>query len=334
MTAAAAELGRAAEAIEAPDAVFAFSDHGHRTLVTAGTAPRQERAAKYYEIGSVSKTFTGLLLADLVHTGHLRYDTPARTCLPTPARCTASDAITLGHLIAHTSGLPSIPGYGPLVRHALSGLRTNYFAAYSRHRLLDAFHRHRPRTAPGARWRYSNFGVALLGHALAHVATTSYADLLEERILRPLGLDHVRLTPGPPGTNAIGHRGDTPTPPIDLHGFAPAGALRATPADLLTYLEAHIEPNNTRLTPALHAVRIAHTAPEPRRAPARSLTWFHQDTDHGPLYFHGGATFGQHAYLGYRPATGTALVALATRRHTRRRNLIATAHTLLTALGT
>jgi CubicO group peptidase (beta-lactamase class C family) len=328
-------LRHAAETVKAPDVVFGFTHRGDRSLVTSGTAaePATGRENLHYELGSVSKTFIGLVLADLAHRGDLRYDTPAVACLPTPPGAAALDTITLVRLCTHTSGLPAMPDARELLRYHLSGRSRNVFAGHSRQRLLDAFHRHGSRGAPEPRWRYSNFGAAVLGHALAHAAGTSYDTLLSERVLRPLGLRHVRSTPGPPGTDAVGHStGGTPVPPLDAAGFAPAGALRATPHDLLTYLEAHLTPDTTPLASALHAVRATHTAPRPRRAPARTLTWFRHETTHGPVYFHSGATFGHHVYLGHRPTTRTALIGLATRGHTRRHNLVDTAHDLLATL--
>ncbi|WP_433260084.1 serine hydrolase domain-containing protein [Actinosynnema sp. CS-041913] len=326
----ALRLHRAAYRVRAPNVVFAFSCRGDRMLSTAGTDPAGEHLR--YEIGSVSKTFAALLLAELVATGRLDYDTPAGACLPSPTS-RGPRGITLLHLATHTSGLPGLPRDPFFYRQALPRWTTNVYAGYPRWRLLRAFHHHRGHTPPGSRWGYSNFGVAVLGHALAHHAATPYPELLARHVLRPLGLDDTCLRPGPPGTDALGHRaGGAPVPPLDLGGFTAAGAVRATPHDLLTYLEAHLDPDGSPLATALHAVHEVHTAPSPRTAPARSLTWFRTDTEHGPIYFHGGATFGHHAYLGYRPATRTALAAVASRRYTRRHNLLATAHDLLTTL--
>lgn len=216
-------------------------------------------------------------------------------------------------------------------RQALPRWRTNLYAGYPPNGCCGrssatASARHRARVV-----RYSNFRVALVGHALAHHTGTPYPDLLARHVLHPLGLAGVRLRPGPPGTDAVGHRacGGRPVPPLDLGGFTAAGAVRATPHEMLTYLEAHLDPDDTPLSAALRAVQVDHTAPKPRRAPARALAWFRAETDLGPVFFHGGATFGRHAYLGYRPATRTALAAVATRKYTRRQHLIGTAHELL-----
>ncbi|RKT86464.1 CubicO group peptidase, beta-lactamase class C family [Saccharopolyspora antimicrobica] len=334
-TALAERLQQAADLIDAPDVVFACSEHGHRAVATTGTAPTDRpRQHLHYEIGSASKTFLGLLLADLATAGVLDLDTPVRDCLPTPpVRQRVSAEITLRHLITHTSGLPSIPRQPAFYRHLISGGYSNPYAAFTRQRLLAAFHRHGSRARPGTCWRYSNFATAVLAQALTHVTGTAYADLLTHRVLHPMRLRQTRLAPGPPGTDAEGHRrnGTTPAPPIQLGAVESAGAVRAAPGDLLTYLEAHLTPESSPLRKALYAVRTTHPVSRPRHAPGRSLTWFLDHTSHGPVYFHGGATFGQIAYLGFRPGTRTALVTLATRRHDRRNTLINTAHALLTS---
>lgn len=334
----AQRLRQAADTIEAPQVIFAFSHYGQRTIVTAGTDTATVDPGPvelHYEIGSASKTFLGLLLADLVHDGVLDYDTRAHTCLPPAAGTNTSRKVTLRHLLTHTSGLPNMPHMLTLYRQLLTDWPTNPYATYTQQQLLRTFHRHRTRTTPGTRWRYSNVAAAVCGRALAHVTNSTYPQLLTDRVLRPLGLHHTRLESGPPGTDAPGHRKNgTPALPVNLGALSPSGCIRATPNDLLTYLEAHLAIHMGPLHAAVQAVRMPHTAPRPRRAPARSLTWFTDDTTHGTVYFHGGATFGHTTYLGYQPATHNALVALATRRNDRHNSLNNTAHNLLVELAT
>jgi hypothetical protein len=89
-------------------------------------------------------------------------------------------------------------------------------------------------------------------------------------------------------------------PPFDAGGFRAAGAVPATPYDLLAFLEAHL-----------------HT-----------ITWFRHPADGGPMYFHAGANLGRQAFLGFRPDTGTALAAVCTRRFRARAPFVATAYAL------
>ncbi|MEU0114516.1 serine hydrolase domain-containing protein [Streptomyces bobili] len=324
-------LAEAVDVVDAPDAVFAVSRHGRRTLRSGGTAPPPAvpRRDLRYELGSASKPFTALVLAQLIRRGLLTGGEPAVTCLR-PDRAPGAHPVTLAHLLTHTSGLPALPA-DFLVR-ALPAWRTNPYALYPGPRVVDAFLRHRPRHRPGTRWHYSNFGVAVLGHAVASATRTAWEDLLAEHVLGPLALDSTGAWPGGPGTDAVGHGKDgrSPVPPFDAGGFRAAGAVRATPHDLLTFLEAHLDLLGA--APSAEALLSVRT-PVLRRGlghrHVHTTGWFRHPTDRGPMYFHSGATLGQQAFLGFRPDTGTALVALCTRRFRARDPFVATAYSLL-----
>lgn len=302
-------------AVDAPDVVFAVSRHGRRILHSGGTAPPPQtpRPDLRYEIGSGSKTFAGLLLAQLVRRGVLTGGEPAVSCLD-PGRSPGPDPVTLAHLITHTAGLPALPR--DLFTRALPVWHTNPYSRYPAARVIDAFLRHRPRHRPGTRWHYSNFGIAVLGHAVASACSTSWEELLTAHVLRPLGLSGTALHAEGPKTDATGHRKDgrTPVPPFDPGGFQAAGAVRATPQDLLGFLEAHLRPSGSPQADALRAVRTPVLRRGFRHRHVHTVAWFRHLTDGGPMYFHGGATLGQQAFLGFRPDTGTALAAVCTRR--------------------
>ncbi|MET9516742.1 serine hydrolase domain-containing protein [Streptomyces sp. NPDC002994] len=344
----ALRLADAVTAIDAPDVVLAVTRHGRRTTVTGGTgralaAPRDAprhvpRHALRYELGSVSKTFTVLLLAHLARAGVLSLDDPLAAHLPDlPLRHPDSRRITLRHLATHTAGLPRIPG--DLIPGALLRPYADAYATYDTERLLRTFARTRPHHRPGTRWRYSNFGVALLGPAMARAAGADCPTLLTRHVLRPLGLTGTTLGPGSPTTTgntaAVGHRrnGTTPVPGIGMGPFIAAGAVRSTPADLLTYLEAHLNPGTTPLGLPLRDVQIPQLRRGLRRRDTHTLTWFHHPAPGGPLLFHAGATFGQQAFLGFHPASATGIAALATRRGDRL-HLVESAYELLYALAT
>ncbi|MBV1938968.1 beta-lactamase family protein [Streptomyces sp. BV286] len=320
----------AVSTVDAPDVVFALSRGGHRTVRCGGTGPLPPvpRDRLRYEIGSASKTFTGLLLAHLTQTGVLSAGEPAAGCLD-PTRRAGLDPVTLAHLVTHTARLPALPA--DFFLRALPTWRTNPYAGYPEQRVVDAFLRRRQRRRPGTRWHYSNFGVAVLGHALAAATATPWDDLLTGRVLGPLRLSGTALRPGGPDTDAVGHRrdGTTPTPPLSVGGFQSAGAVRATPHDLLTFLEAHLEPSDRPLSEALRAVRRPVLRRGPGHRHVHTMAWFQHPSGHGPLYFHCGATLGQQAFLGFRPDTGTALAALCTRRFRARDTFVTTAYALL-----
>lgn len=330
-------LAEAARAVDAPDLVLAVSRNGVRTVHTGGSAdpgpvPRELMA---YELGSASKPYAGLLLARLVAQGRVRYEDRAADLLaPGFPVHPAVRRITLRHLLTHTSGLPGLPA--DFYPQAVPRWSTDPYGGYPADRVVRAFLRARPRHRPGTRWHYSNFAVSVLGHTLAAATGTPWEVLLHQQVLAPLGLDATRVRPGPGGTDAVGHRRDgTPVPALDTGGFTAAGAVRATPLDLLTFLEAHTggaagSPTDSSLAAALTEVTRPVLRRGLRHAHTHTLTWFQHPTPFGPVLFHAGATLGQQAFLGFRPGTGLAVAATATRRVHRADTFVATAYGLLT----
>ncbi|MEW1628809.1 serine hydrolase domain-containing protein [Streptomyces sp. NPDC089173] len=330
-------LAGAAGRIDAPDVVIAVSRGGVRTVHTGGSAepgpvPRERL---HHELGSASKPFAGLLLARLVAQGRVRYEDRAADLLAPGLPVHPSvRRITLRHLLTHTSGLPGLPA--DFYPQAVPRWSSDPYGNYPADRVVRAFLRARPRHRPGTRWHYSNFAVSVLGHTLAAATGTPWEVLLHQQVLAPLALEATLLRPGPEGTDAIGHRRDgTPLPALDTGGFTAAGALRSTPLDLLTFLEAHLgaaDLQDTSLSTALAEVTRPVLRRGRRHAHTHTLTWFQHPSPYGPALFHAGATLGQQAFLGFRPETGLAVAATATRRVHRKDTFVATAYELLTEM--
>ena len=330
------QLASAMRVLDAPDVVIGYSREGRRAYCVSGTGPQPpvSREALRYEIGSATKTFTTLLLARLHHEGKVSWLDPAARYLA-PGVPLGPAPVTLLHLATHTAGLPRLPRdfYPQAVRH----WSTNPYAGYSAERLIDVFVRdfvrERPRRLPGTRWRYSNFGVSVLGHALAAAMSTSWEELVDSYLLTPLALTDTTTLPRGLGTDAVGRGRDgrTPVPPLVMGGFPGAGAVRGTPSDLLSYLEAQLRLEQHPLGEALRAAQQPLLRRGFGHRHTHTLSWFCHDTANGPVYFHSGATCGQQAFLGFRPDTGTAVVAFCTRRFRAADPFVATAYGLLTS---
>lgn len=265
--------------------------------------------ATAYELGSVTKTFTALLLAEMAARQEVGYLDPIDAHLPRSHRPTVrrGGPITLLHLATHTAGLPRLPP-GVLTR-ALPSWRTNPYAAYRDDHLLDALSRTEVHRRPGSRLQYSNYGVALLGRLLAERAGTQYATLVADRVCRPLGLT-VTGCEAAPAAQAVGHRRGRPLPPWSIPGLPGAGALRSSGRDLLRYLRAHLEPDRLpQLTAALRQVQQPRVG-VPRSSDRLCLIWnLRRIADHDVL-FHAGATRGFTSFVGFSPRTRTAVAAL------------------------
>ncbi|MFI9326867.1 serine hydrolase domain-containing protein [Kitasatospora sp. NPDC052868] len=263
-----------------------------------------------FELGSVTKTFTALLLAALVARGELALDDPVERHLPDswhPATVRHGGPIRLLHLATHTSGLPRLPP--GLLAGAVPTWFSNPYAAYRDEQLRDGLARTTVRRRPGSLVRYSNYGVALLGRLLAEAGGAPYPELLAERICRPLGLRSTSCHPDA-ADRAVGHRLGRPLPPWHIPGLPGAGAVRAGGADLLRYLMAHLSTEEGELGRATADVqrprlRLPHSTDQ------LCLVWNHRRLADRDIFFHSGATRGFTSFVGFCPQTATAVAALA-----------------------
>ena len=200
-------------------------------VVTADGVERSGAPATgIYQIGSVTKVFTGLLLAREVVEGALSLDQPVSDLLPELAAVPAGSA-TLGSLASHTSGLPRLPP--GLWRKALGTGRRDPYADIDGPALVAALRGVRLRR-PGGPAAYSNLGYGLLGHALAVHRATTYDAAVRDRITGPLGMADTGCVPTDqsrvvPGTT---RRGKPHPVAWGFDALAGAGALWSTVDDL------------------------------------------------------------------------------------------------------
>ncbi|MBD0672809.1 serine hydrolase domain-containing protein [Streptomyces sp. CBMA156] len=263
-----------------------------------------------FELGSVSKTFTALLLATMAVRGELALDDPVESHLPgcwRPAAVRSPEPIRLLHLATHTSGLPRLP---PGMRvGAVPAWFSNPYAGFGEDDLRAGLARTTVRSRPGSRYGYSNYGVGLLGRTLAEAGGLPYGDLLAERICRPLGLRSTTCAADAPG-QAVGYRHGRELPPWSIPGLPGAGAVRSSGADLLRYLRAHVDGGAGELGTALREVQRLRLR-LPRSTDRLGLVWMHRHSGGRDLYFHSGGTRAFTTFVGFSPKGSTAVAALA-----------------------
>lgn len=270
--------------------------------------PRPVDGRTLFEIGSVTKAFTGLLLADMVRRGEVRLDEPVVALLPAGSVAPERNgkAISLIDLATHTSGLPRLADNMPMADPL------NPYADYGPD-LLDAFLRRHSLTRDiGATYEYSNLGVGLLGWALAQRAGGDYETLLRQRVLAPLGLSStaIKLSPSLAARLSPGHTADLAiTPHWDLPTLAGAGGLRSSADDLLTLLAAELGHADTPLNAAMADQLV------PRRTVGGNLQvalgWHVATVPEGEIVSHGGGTMGFQSFVGFDRATGLGVVVLS-----------------------
>ena len=262
-----------------------------------------------FEIGSITKTLTATLLAGMVAEGEVAADDPIDRFLPRAARPGAyrGRRITLRDLATHTSGLPRLP------RNLLAGALLHWrdpCAGYTEADLERALGRSSATRHTGRRYRYSNFGFAVLGHVLARAASCDYGTLVAERVCRPLGMHEtwLRVPEADRQRRAGGHRWGWPVPDWHLCALAGAGGLRSTAADLLRFLGANLAPERTPLRAALEAAQAAWHRIGP--GAAIGLGWPHRTEGGRRLTWHHGATGGFLGVVAFDRAAGVGVVAL------------------------
>jgi len=277
-----------------------------RTAVNGGQ-PVDERTV--YEIGSITKAFTGVALADMAVKGEVALDDPVRRYLPDSVRVPGTDSqpISLRLLSAQRSGLPRMPtNFSP--RDS-----SNPYADYDAARLYAFLNGYALTRAPGAAYEYSNLGFGLLGLALARRAGTTYEDLVRRRILAPLGMTStmIRLTDAARARLAQGSADGRPPANWDLDAFAGAGALRSTAEDLTKFLAAALGLRGTSLDSAFRLAAEPQFDAGPGGGMRIGLGWHVREGAGGArIVWHNGGTGGYHSWAGYDPARRVGVVVL------------------------
>ena len=264
-------------------------------------------ANSVFEIGSITKVFTAILLAEMADRGEVSLDDPVARYLPANTRMPERNGkqITLIDLSTQSSGLPRLP----------DNLRPadplNPYADYTPKQLLDFLGRYQLTRDIGSEFEYSNLGVGLLGYALSSRAGMTYESLVKERILTPLGMEHTgfTLTPWMREHLARGHdaRGAV-TSNWDVQTLEGAGGLRSTMQDMLKFARANLDPSADRLR---RVMRQTHAV---RRSAFDDLSigmnWVIRRLNGREIVWHNGGTGGYRTWLGFDKARNTAAVVL------------------------
>jgi CubicO group peptidase (beta-lactamase class C family) len=277
---------------------------GIRNVFTYGAATPDS----VFGIGSITKPFTGLLLARMAQEGKVTLDEPVRALIPAAGLPPPSGReITLIDLATHRSGLPNMP---PAFRPANSA---NPHADFDVSKLYNYLASHGVGRPSGPRFVYSNLGFGLLAHALSQRAGLDYGTLVREAITEPLGMRDTAVTLSPAQRRRFLQGYDDEGRPAVEWEFdvtAGAGALKSTAPDMLTWLQAHLDPARVPSGPLSAAFAAARrirstSAPDSGAAP----DWFFNAVSGD--YQHGGAIGGFTADAFFNPGRDVAVVVLS-----------------------
>jgi CubicO group peptidase (beta-lactamase class C family) len=281
----------------------------------AGEGARPLGAGSGFEIGSITKTFTGILLAEMVRTGDVRYDDPVSRYLPQGVRVPSLNGreITLLDLATHHSGLPAMPD------NMDPADPSNPYADYSVAQMYAFLAGFRPEREAGAAYQYSNIGFGLLGHALARAAGSGYDELVRERILAPLRLEGTAIElRGELGERmAKGHnrQGDI-VPYWDLPTLAGAGAYRSNLDDLMRFLAANLRATDSDLERSIRATHkvqrtVSDTTANRIGIHAMGMGWQIRSRGDARIVWKDGGTAGFQTFIGFDPERRIGVVVLS-----------------------
>lgn len=281
-------------------------DGARDRVVAAGGAQRDGRpigAESIFEIGSITKVFTNILLADMVLKGEVALEDPVQKFLPAVVTMPSRNgkAITLLDLATASSGLPSI-GNNMTPKDV-----RNPYADYTVQQLYDFLSAHTLRRDPGERYEYSNIGMGLLGHVLGLRAGKPYDVLLRERVLEPLGMRETFIVvPNDEVARfAVPHDADLEeASPWDIPTLAGAGALRSTTRDMLRFADAVTHRDRGPLGRAI-AFSIEPRRPTTIPNMRIALGWHVREANGRTVVWHNGGTGGFRTFFGFDPASGT-----------------------------
>ncbi|MFL6245524.1 MAG: serine hydrolase, partial [Thermoanaerobaculia bacterium] len=262
-----------------------------------------------FEIGSITKVFTALLLADAVQRGEVALSDPVSKYLPANVKVPerGGKKITLQDLAMHVSGLPRLP------TNITPKEKLNPYADYTITQLYQFLGRIELTRDIGATYDYSNVGAGLLGHILTLRAGTDYETLVRTRIAAPLAMKStaIKLSDSLQKRLAAGHNSQRErVPNWDMPAVAGAGALRSTANDLLNFLAANLHQTTSPLTPAITSMlAVRHNTPIPNTEIA--LGWHVTSTPGSEMVWHNGGTGGYRSFLGFDPKKRIGVVVLA-----------------------
>lgn len=276
-----------------------------------------------FEIGSITKTFTALALANEIQRGQMTLDSPIQELLPAGLQLPEkARRVTLRHLTTHTSGFPSQPGNLSMwhgFRNTVTG--GNPYNGYSEAQFREAVRTVELVFEPGTKSEYSNFGMDLLGFVLSEKAGTNYEAYIKRKVCEPLGLHDttVTLTQEQAERFARGYIGAERkgamlkavcASPWNLPShLAGSGALRSTVSDLLKYLELNMHPEG----PLASAICASHR--ELFRENDRSaigMNWIRSTRKTlGTVIWHNGAVGGACSYIGFTEDRRAGVVVLS-----------------------
>jgi serine-type D-Ala-D-Ala carboxypeptidase/endopeptidase len=263
-----------------------------------------------FEIGSITKVFTGLLLAQAVEKGDLSLDDSLGKLLAGTVnfQSSATAAITLKQLVTHSSCLPRAP---TAIKESL--FAENPYAGWTRDEMWLELAGLKLETPAPCAAAYSNFGMALVGEILSHHYKKAWIDLIRAQITEPLGMkDTVQVLGLKTPRFAQGYSNLAKINGWDFKAMAGAGALRSTASDMLIFSRAMMAGRAGSLGAA--SERMLQPLGQFQSSQI-GYAVFIRGPENKRTYMHDGLTGGYRAQWMISPSTQEAVIALVSNSH-------------------
>lgn len=279
---------------------FGESANGNQTLPTK---------TSIYEIGSLSKIFTAIILSNLVEEGTITLDQPISLFLPDTLKKNEDlSKITFQMLANHTSGLPRLPDNLEKVK----GYSTNDpYKSYDKKALYSYLATFKNKKSPGEEYEYSNLGYAVLGDIICDIYKKSYDQIVKDIICKPLDMNNTFqvLDPKRKDTFKVYNKDGQEVPSWSFDAFSAAGGLKSSLEDLLKFANAQFKMPQTPLENAMANTRLFTFFLPPDTD--LGLAWHMNLLDDLTVYWHNGGTAGSSSYLALCPDKKSAVVILS-----------------------
>jgi CubicO group peptidase (beta-lactamase class C family) len=273
------------------------------------TNPHKPDLQTMFEIGSITKTFTATLLADLEGKGLIRFSDPVQDYLPENVTLPMVDnaPMTLEHLVTHTASLPrEAPNLDDHIRDELNPYQS--YPETALYAFLDSFS---PEANYGSEYNYSNLGFGLLGHVMGLISGKSYNEMVSETIFDVLGMNTSIASNARLGGNvAVGYHEGAPTPQVQMSGcLSAAGIIKSNLEDMLKYLKAQLGNQSSPLDSAIGKTQEA-LFDQYQGIVYSGMGWAIAFKETGKTCYHDGGTPGQMSYIMFNRETMNGLVML------------------------
>jgi CubicO group peptidase (beta-lactamase class C family) len=262
---------------------------------------------KAFEIGSISKTMTAALLADLIEQGKASLDDPLDDYLPAGQKAPQFDGqrILLRHVVTHTSGLPVVPDF------STAKSMDNPYAQVNEASVLKTLSGAKLSRPPGSQYEYSNYAMMLLSSVIARRAGSGFEALMRKRLFAPTGMDGAYINQKPATVSLV--QGHTPNgKPASAWTFqtnvSGVGGVKATLDDMVRYMQAQLGLSASSASPAL---RFSQLPVKTESSVPMAMNWMLAPLDERRVFVHEGGTGGFSAFAAFDLKTQRAVVVLS-----------------------